>query len=450
MRLKKLLFFVLFVVLLPVACSDDSVQATCRDGTAVSGGYCLSENGDIGVDDDSEGQVVCGEGTVLVDWTCVLEERDAGLDASPPPDAGLADIGTGPDAADADDADADDADADDPDSDDAGPDVQDADTNDVQPDVDCLLSETEWCDGRDNDCNGIVDDGEVCPDDSVAHTTPFTEGVFLQGTTSEGSCGADALQQFWPTLELDYYSGFDCHANRYVFRMSDGEIFYYATFSGILDDVHNQPDPTVDTPPCGSGVNRTFSFDGQGRMYYQCQDTLRRENGELIAYPIKQLVVTLDDGRSVVTMASNTANGDDYVVVDQQGRELARLNPRAEFVGSMTVDPRSASTLGNEAFVLFRRIWGQGNREYVAYRLTAQNQWQRMRRVEVSQFGWDALVISDGTVFVNEPDPNTTFDNQIVAYLGGGQRQIVWREANAMTVRQHIGEQMLVGPKDTR
>src|SRR4051812_47346786 len=39
----------------------------------------------------------------------------------------------------------------------------------------------EYCDGLDNDCNGIVDDGEACPDPAVANTTPFTGGVYLHG-----------------------------------------------------------------------------------------------------------------------------------------------------------------------------------------------------------------------------------------------------------------------------
>jgi hypothetical protein len=56
------------------------------------------------------------------------------------------------------------------------------------------------------------------------------------------------------------------------------------------------------------------------------------------------------------------------------------------------------------------------------------------------------LVLSDGTIFIRERDPLTTFDEQIVAYKTDGEIEIVWREANAGTVRAHIGDQMLVGP----
>lgn len=456
-------------VLIPVGCSNDEGSGVdCGPGTVARQGFCIVESDDVGVEDHSdvigcgEGTVLldgecrpagarCGEGTVLQDGRCVLDPRDVGVADVPSSDA---DSDDGPaDAVDVDTTrDVSDADMDADTGWDAAPDGGEDtanDADDTAPDVSCTLVETEWCDGRDNDCDGVIDNGEVCPDNSVANTTPFTDGVFLQGTTSEGACYADALQQFWPTLEIDYYTDFSCYADRYQFRRSDNTVYYYATFSGIKRHESGQNDTLIPTPPCGDYVDELFSFDSQGRLYYQCSDTLRRGNGTLIAYPIKRLVVTLDDGRSVVLKASNTANGDDYVVVDQQGQELARLNPRGQFVGTMTVNPEAASKLGDEAFVLFNRTWGQGSREFVAYRLTAQNQWQRMRRIPVTSFGYDVLVISDGTVFQNERDPNSTFDNQIAAYPPGGLRQIVWREANASTVRQHIGKQMLVGPKNT-
>ena len=65
----------------------------------------------------------------------------------------------------------------------------------------CIADPAEWCDGKDNDCDGVIDNGHVCPEPGVANTLPFSDGVYLQGTTSEGLCGTDALQRFWPTKE---------------------------------------------------------------------------------------------------------------------------------------------------------------------------------------------------------------------------------------------------------
>ena len=52
-----------------------------------------------------------------------------------------------------------------------------------------------------------------------------------------GSCGADALQAFWPQLETTYFSGFDCYANTYAFRPDNDQIYYFATLSGIRQNL---------------------------------------------------------------------------------------------------------------------------------------------------------------------------------------------------------------------
>ena len=71
-----------------------------------------------------------------------------------------------------------------------------------------------------------------------------------------------------------------------------------------------------------------------------------------------------------------------------------------------------------------------------------------MRRVPTKRRGSWNLGISDGTIFLREHDPATTFDDRIVAFPPGADERVVWREAEAPVVRAHIGDQMLVGPAE--
>ncbi len=470
-----------------LACgSSDGPKTICGHGTVERHGFCIVENNVLDAGDDvsvvacGQGTVLlggqcrpagaqCGEGTVLRDGRCIAAPRDAslidaakvdttvdaradsGIDA-PTTDATVDAGGVDSGGVDSGIADAASPDADSRDAEVADTGLDVADTSDAA-DADttnCPSPQDETCDGRDDDCDGVIDNGEVCPDSSVDHTDPFTEGVFLEGRTHPSMCNAGAIQQFWPTLRSSYYTGFDCDAHYYVFRQSDDQLFYYAGF-GIERVEASGNDTLIQTPPCGSLVDSPCSFDGQNRLYYQCHDTVRRGNGDLIAYNIEHFITALDDGRVVVAEAIQSAYsvGHAYVVLDQQGRELSRLDPRSRFAGGLVPAPRAATKSGNKAYVLFKRTWGQDNKEYVAYRLTETNQWQLMRRVSVQEFGYTRLLISDGTIFVTETDPLAAGYNQIVAYPPGAPRQVVWREVNATTVTQTFYPHLLIGPKDT-
>jgi hypothetical protein len=311
----------------------------------------------------------------------------------------------------------------------------------------CISDGVEWCDDRDNDCNGAIDDGQVCEDLTVANTDPFTDGAYFQGTTSEGLCGREALQQFWPTLDPDFFSGFGCYARRYVFRRPDYAIYYHATFSGILED-HEGEDLVVDTPPCGDRVGGVFGFDGDQTLHYTCSGELRRGNGELVTQQIVAYVATLPDGRSVITRSSElTPREDDYVVLGPDGSELARLDPHVTFSGSLAPVIDGCSIQGDTAYLLFHRTYGQNQRELVGFRLTQDNEFQLMRRVPVDAFGTATMLVSDGTMFIRERDPNETLDERIRAFTVDNEEAVVWREADAPRVRAHIGDQLLTGPR---
>jgi hypothetical protein len=305
-------------------------------------------------------------------------------------------------------------------------------------------------DGSPN-CDGGIDDGHVCPDDTVRNTVPFDGGVYLQG---ESRCSGDALQRFWPPPSQTPLGGFDCDANHFAFRPSDGHVFYQATYyqpiAGIRKAGGVSTDPVVPTPPCNEAVGRQFGFDAAGTLHYQCADTVRRGNGELVAQPIAQLAGVLADGRIVATRAANRTGALAYVVLDPGGQVLGTLDPHDDFAGRLDAVPESVVVAGDGATVFFRRTMGDGRREIVVYRFDMSSGWQLVRRLAVAAFGLWQLALPDGTVFVRQLNPRTGGDQQIVVYRPDGRSSVVWSEGNPYS-SSNLGAshavQLLAGPR---
>jgi hypothetical protein len=292
----------------------------------------------------------------------------------------------------------------------------------------------------DNDCNGIVDNGFPCPDDSVQNTSPFTGGAYLQGTLQEGIAGYEALQQFWPTLEADYITGFDSYADYYRFSRLDGTIFYYATFSGVFrNGVSETPDDDtlLSTTPCDDSLSSItdFNLDATGTLYYACRQVLYRGDAEIVAGTFSAIAGVLDDGRIVVT------RGGQFAVLNAQGRELSRFPPPTLFAGSLSVIPSATTIQDNRAYIAFGRTYLPNEREVVVYRIDPDSTFRLVRRARNAGVG---LVLSDGTLFARVSGSD---NERIVGYFPDNTSRDVWREAEATTVRAHIGDQILVGPR---
>ena len=296
----------------------------------------------------------------------------------------------------------------------------------------------EACNGTDDDCDGTVDEGEICPDTTVRNTVPFTGGVWYTHSTS--TCGRQKLLQFWPRFDTSfYYSGFDCHADWWMFRPSDDVVFYSATFSGIFEHSESGADTLLSTPPCEP--REQFGFDAMDRLYYLCGTSLRRGAGELVDNDISRLILVLADGRTVVQRSSALA------VLGADGSLLGTFDPSATHAGRMTLLPTAATENGNDGFIAYsRELTGQPN-EIVVLRVDASSTVRPVRRIPMTTLpGFESVrVISDGTVFVMERDPVTTFDYQIRRFAPDGTNSVVWREAET-TFGVHIDRQILPGP----
>lgn len=310
----------------------------------------------------------------------------------------------------------------------------------------CVASE-EVCDGADNDCDDVADDGEVCPAGMVQGTQPFTAGLYLVGTLSPGACDADAIQRFWPTVADEYITNLPCSVSGYDFRPGDGRLLYHEIYTGVYVDVDpdgDEGDELIRTPPCGTGTWPPFGFDGEDTLHYRCDDTLRRADGELIRFPISFFVATLADGR-VLTMEGPELM-EDIVVSDRQGHELSRVPPHDAFGGPLAPVFRGTTVDGNRAYVLFLRTLEDDTNELVAFALDEDSRWTQMRRLPLADLGRRQIVISDGTVFVRGRDPEVVFNDRIVAYHPDGSEEIVWREVESDPVKSHSEQEMMTGP----
>jgi hypothetical protein len=296
----------------------------------------------------------------------------------------------------------------------------------------------------DDDCNDVVDDHFACPDPGVTNTTAFSGGIYFLGDV--GVTSEFALQQFWPSLRLSYYTGFGGYGFVYVFRRTDGALFYSDYVRGI---VMNGPGATEFddvlqlTPPCGKSVGTDFGFDGSGTLHYRCTDTLRRGNGELVGRAVKNLAGVMGDGRTIVTR--DEAGSVTYVVLSPEGEELSRFPPPDFFSGTMTPLPGATTVTDEGAYVALARRHEEKD-EIVGYLVDSESKWRFVRRMIVSSLGDSQLFLSDGTVFVEAFDGLSPPGYQIRAYLPDNSNRIVWRNAEAIFVHSSYRHQLLVGP----
>jgi hypothetical protein len=301
-------------------------------------------------------------------------------------------------------------------------------------------------DGGNGGTGAIVTDAGAGTD-GAANTIPFTGGVYMVGTTSPGSCGADAVERIWPSPATVYYYGFDCLAYWFQFRPTDNQLFYQDDAMGVFMDVAGSTDTLIQTPPCGNAVARVIAFDGQGRLYYQCSYQVLRGNGELVADNVQLLAGALGDGRAIVTRQISTPSSFRFEVVGPGGTTVSVLDADALLGGISAAFPTATTTVGNDGFVMIQKLDGPSP-EVVIFHLDAQSRFTQVRRFPVEEIKTWSLVISDGTVLMSGYTTDGTAFH-IIAYPPNSNAPIeIWRDGASHVVHEDGAVQLLVGPFD--
>lgn len=308
-------------------------------------------------------------------------------------------------------------------------------------DTECLVPRPESCDGMDNDCNGVVDDGDVCPLNLAVNADVFGGGVYLRGNTVAGACGSDAIMRFWPAMAGGYLSGFDCNRGFFAFNYVDMGLFYSGV-GGVYRD-RAVSDELVPTPPCGRSVGTEFGFDGFGDLYYRCQGTVYRGGKQLVLSGVDFIVAVLADGRVVVQ--KHASAGFYYSLYGRDGRELSRLEPVSVIGGTAESLRVAASSFANRAYVASKKRLQDGSWMIYLFKVDERNRWIQIRRLPLAELGGSQLVLPNGTFLVRKLNSALPSNELIVAHLPDGSTEVVWDERTSLDVKSP-GTQMLLGP----
>lgn len=285
----------------------------------------------------------------------------------------------------------------------------------------------EVCDDADNDCDEYVDEGFVCPPEpGVVGAVPYEGGVYFEGTTVPGSASATALQRFWPSVADSYIDGFDSYDDRFKIRRSDNQLFFTNR-----EELHGAIDGVVPIEPCSTAPT-SWDFDAEGVLAYSCGFGLFRA-GEELATDGGIFGVT-DDGRVVGgTSEFGWGHWQDGVFTPADfdfGTAFLRGYPPV-FHGNIGVVP----LLVDDA-------------EIAVLKFDEESHWSLMRRMPVveEQLGAHALAIPDGTIFMQQWDPDGNQQLRIVAYLPDGSEVVAWHESDGGAVQEVFS--LFPGPLD--
>ena len=268
------------------------------------------------------------------------------------------------------------------------------------PDVseDCREDQPEWCDAMDNDCDGIVDEGHVCPSMVLDHTLPAEGTVWAQNVRPGRS---PELARLWPVADHQALAGFD-REEGIVRSALDGTFFHIKEGSGTFLLRESASDVPLSFPPCGLFAD--FERLPNGETVYRCDSTLRRNNGMLITEDIdpetQEWLAATVSGRVVLASPGGMPN---LFVVERNGsvRDLGR--PYGDWEGSLAGRTR-ATVAGESVFFASYRVFS-GRVEAVIHRLDADTgSVFLVRRMPIVHVAADGIALPDGRFFAREDE----------------------------------------------
>ena len=305
----------------------------------------------------------------------------------------------------------------------------------------CIAPEGESCDGHDNDCDGVIDNGHACPDDTVAFVEPFAGGIWFLGTTSEGCGACIVVQRFWPSLG-GYRPLPSPYVDTFAFRASDGALHYATLTSGLHRA--GMDEPSVPTPPCDA--TRSFGFDAMDRLYYVCGYTLTRDGTPLIS-DVAWVEAVLPSGRTVAVRGDPGAFR--FTLIDVNGTELSELS-LPDWSGTFEPLMRNATVQGERAWVMALRTLPDASTEFVVLRVDGNTRaWNVVRRLPMMAYtNFARIALPDGHVLMARQDAKTRYgaEYEFVDFPPDGPPRTIWREIDAFDVRLHGLLQFAGGP----
>lgn len=283
---------------------------------------------------------------------------------------------------------------------------------------------------------------------SSAQNDVFDPGeVYLLGTLSEGSCGADAIAH-WATPN-NAATGFDCYLDedRAQVRPTDGRLVYTNTFEDLVREFHcdangcpvgsgyvtnAQANDTIIATPCGSSATQEvsqFRLSAQGLLFHTCQSSggkWRDLTGTVIHDEMNDAVVSFGFNGWVLTQTKvlNTGTHASLPITGLPSRSW--VTSRAKDNGTFWVVVAAASMSTQP------ELWEIGTDG------SAKKVGEYPAAPPDTRAGYNNRLDATGALFSMGDDTTVTFQDIILRFQVGGSADVVYSEGDHPLVKIHI------------